>query len=367
MIDEKILKSEERAIYRLRTLYGRYGYLPFKMSKFEEYDLYLKNKDFLIGENFITFNDTDGTLLALKPDVTLSIIKNIGDKKGIKEKVYYSENVYRVSGSTRHFKEIMQTGLECIGDIDIYDTYEVVSLAAMSLAQISDNFVLDISHMGIFKAILDKAGLSPDQSASLAKFISEKNRHEAKRLLDECGVSCANSEKILSLVSMYGQADDVLKRISLICDDDMSREYLAELESLCKLLASNEHYSKVRIDFSVVNDMNYYNGIVFRGFISDIPEGVLSGGRYDSLMRKMGKSSGAIGFALYLDLLEGLDRDRKNYDVDVLLIYDNSIDPVAVSKKVDELTRAGFSVCAQKGIPQKLRYKLLVDLTKEAE
>ena len=58
------------------------------------------------------------------------------------------------------------------------------------------------------------------------------------------------------------------------------------------------------IDFSVVNDMNYYNGIVFKGYIKGIPAGILSGGQYDSLLVKMGRRSRAAGFAVYMDLLE---------------------------------------------------------------
>ena len=73
---EDILKYEERAVFALRQLYKSYGYRQFKMSKFEEYDLYSENKDFLVSDGVITFNDTDGKLLALKPDVTLSIIKH---------------------------------------------------------------------------------------------------------------------------------------------------------------------------------------------------------------------------------------------------------------------------------------------------
>ena len=118
ILDEKVLKSEEQAVFELRALYRKYGYTQFKMSKFEEYDLYVKNKDFLVGDGVITFNDTDGKLLALKPDVTLSIIKNSKDESGGTQKVYYNENVYRISGSTHTFKEIMQTGLECIGAIE---------------------------------------------------------------------------------------------------------------------------------------------------------------------------------------------------------------------------------------------------------
>ena len=64
MIDEKFLKTEERAIFALRSLYGTYGYLPYKMSKFEEYELYVQNKDFLVSDRIITFNDTNGRLLA---------------------------------------------------------------------------------------------------------------------------------------------------------------------------------------------------------------------------------------------------------------------------------------------------------------
>ena len=94
MIEEAILKNEEKAVFKLRSLYKKYGYMPFKMSKFEEYDLYVRNKDFLISDRVITFNDTNGKLLALKPDVTLSIIKNGEDEVGVKQKVYYNENVY---------------------------------------------------------------------------------------------------------------------------------------------------------------------------------------------------------------------------------------------------------------------------------
>ena len=92
-IDYSVLKNDERAIFGLRSLYSRYGYSQYKMNKFEEYDLYVRNKDFLVSDNIITFTDTSGKLMALKPDVTLSIIKNGKDVPGVLEKVYYDENV----------------------------------------------------------------------------------------------------------------------------------------------------------------------------------------------------------------------------------------------------------------------------------
>ena len=116
-IDESLLKNEEKAVFALRALYSKNGYTQFKMSKFEEYDLYMKNKDFLVSQGVITFNDTDGKLLALKPDVTLSILKNSIDKEGLVQKVYYNENVYRISDSSHTYKEIMQSYRGCFARI----------------------------------------------------------------------------------------------------------------------------------------------------------------------------------------------------------------------------------------------------------
>ena len=115
-MNDTLLKYEEKLNMSLRELYGAYGYLPFRMSRFEEYDLYVSNKSFLVSDSVITFTDTDGKLLALKPDVTLSIVKNCRPAEGTVEKLYYNENVFRVSRGTRDFREIMQTGLERIGD-----------------------------------------------------------------------------------------------------------------------------------------------------------------------------------------------------------------------------------------------------------
>ena len=153
--DNFSLSFLERVTFSLRQLYSGWGYKHFKMSKFEEYDLYAKNKDFLISDSVITFTDTSGKLMALKPDVTLSIIKNRKDNCDTISKVYYDENVYRVSKGTRTFKELMQVGLECIGKIGDYNIAEVLTLAVKSLKTISDDCVLDVSHLGILMDAVD--------------------------------------------------------------------------------------------------------------------------------------------------------------------------------------------------------------------
>ncbi len=353
---ENVLKMDERAIFELRALYEKYGYIQYKMSKFEEYDLYVKNKDFLVSDSIITFNDTNGKLLALKPDVTLSIIKNTQDT-GCVQKVYYNENVYRVSKGTHTFKEIMQTGLECIGDIDTYNICEAVALAAKSLNAISDSSVLDISHLGIVSAVLDDANAPEEARGEILKCIGEKNTHDIKKICGQYGVDCTN---IINLISTYGSMGEVIEQLkTLNCNFGDS---LTELEKINDFIIYEGFEKYVKLDFSIVNDMNYYSGIVFRGFVEGIPSGILSGGQYDKLMAKMGKKCGAIGFAVYLDMLERLSENIKKYDADIVLLYDKNAGETNIANLIKMFTDNGNSVLAVKAIPENIKYRQLIRL-----
>ena len=100
-IPEDILTLAERAELRLRKLYSDSGYRRYRMARFEPYDFYAAHRSF-IGGRILTFADTDGRLMALKPDVTLSIIKNY---RGGEERLSYTEKVYRDTGSSGEFRE----------------------------------------------------------------------------------------------------------------------------------------------------------------------------------------------------------------------------------------------------------------------
>ena len=362
-MSETVLKKEERVAIELRSLYKKYGYLPYKMSKFEAYDLYARNKDFLRGDGVITFNDTDGKLLALKPDVTLSIIKNLGDSENL-QKVSYSESVYRVSDGTKQFGELTQVGVECIGDIGVYDLYESVRLAAESLALISENFVLDISHLGILSGIFEEIGEGKTFEREAVKLLSEKNLHEMSALVEKYNVPKKSAEKLVAIVSTYGDMQTVVNTLEPLCDTPTLQAAFAELSALYALLKETSFADKIRLDFSVVNNMKYYNGLVFKGFVSGVPEGVLSGGRYDSLVARMGKKSGAIGFAVYLDLLEDFFAQKEVFDVDTLVLYDEKTPMEQIVQAVEQETKAGRSVRAQKSVGT-LRYKNRVELLGE--
>ena len=357
--DKNVLENSERVAYSLGQLYHRYGYIRYKISKFEEYDLYVQNKSFLVSDNVLTFTDTDGKLMALKPDVTLSIVKNSLDADHSIQKVYYNENVYRTSQGAGEFKEIMQTGLECIGDIDTYSVGEVIMLAAKSLESISKKYVLDLSHLGFVSALLE--GLSDNEVTrrELLRLMGDKNIHSIKALCAAQGIEDDGCEDICKLAKLYGPIAKMIGELLPLVRNDEMRAAYEELAALVEIIRIYGFEDKVYLDFSIVNDMNYYNGIIFKGFVDGIPAGVLAGGRYDNLLKKMGKTSGAIGFAVYLDLLERFGDEGEYFDVDVLLTYGEGASEKDIIAAVKLLSSYGKSVKVQKVNDGKVKYRQL--------
>lgn len=339
-----LMKQEEKAVFSLRKLYQRFGYSQFKMSKFEPYDLYMQNKDFLVSEGVITFTDTDGTLMALKPDVTLSIVKNYRKTAAPVQKVYYNENVYRIAGAGNTFREILQTGLECMGDVGSYEVCEVILLAAESLKAISSRFMLDISHMQIVWEILSDLSLSFEERTFVLESIRDKNE-------DALGAYPA----VQKLIRTSGSISGILPELEPMCSTAETKQALAQLQIIERMLQAHGLAEYVNIDFSIVNDMNYYNGIVFRGYVEGIPVGVLSGGEYDKLMEKMGKNTKGIGFAVYLDQLERLDTYSRSFDVDTVILYNEKDDPAVLTKVVSQISADGKSVLLLQKLPENLR------------
>lgn len=361
IIETDNLKYDEQAVFLLRSLYSKYGYKQYKMRKFEEYDLYVRNKDFLISDSVITFTDTNGKLMALKPDVTLSIVKNTKDSDGSVQKVYYDENVYRVSKGTHSYKEIKQAGLECIGDVDTYCVCEVLSLAVKSLMTISENCVVDVSDLAILFALYDYIDLSYEARKRMTSLISDKNTHEMKRLCEDMSVSAESTALLEELISYNGTPDKILPKLKAMTERIGAQAEFSEFESVVSSL-DEELQSKLRIDFSVVSDINYYNGIVFKGFIDKIPDSVLSGGRYDSLMQSMSRKSKAIGFAVYIDMLERFNVKEREFDYAAVLLYSENDGISTVKNAAQKLINEYGCVFTAKKLPEKATYGKLFEL-----
>lgn len=354
-----VLKDEEKAIFALRSLYHKYGYKQYKVSKFEEYDLYMRNKSFLVSESILSFTDTNGRLMALKPDVTLSIIKNTKETDSM-QKLCYNENVYRVTETSYGFKEIMQTGLECIGKIDMYSICEVIMLAVKSLAIISPSYILDISHLGIISGLMEEYIFDESVQKDIYKCIGEKNSHSLKEICSENNIPEKFYITLTQLINIYSPLSDAIDKLKSIDMNEKMKEALSELDKIKDIMIIHGLDKNIYIDFSMVNDMSYYNGVIFQGFIENLSASVLSGGRYDNLLHKMGKKAGAIGFAVYLDTLEKLYAEEENFDTDVLLIYDEKDSEEVIAQAVKMLMSVGNTVRAEKTNPGNIKYKQLI-------
>ncbi len=293
----EMLNEADRARVELIALFRRYGYDGYKMAKFESYEVYLKNKDYIGSESIITFTDSAGRLMALRPDVTLSIINNLSEGE---KKYYYDENVFRRDGKG-DYREIRQIGIENIGGDGEYSEYEVVSLAVKALKIMGVPYALCVGDMDVVEELLSPLVLLREDREKALGFIRAKAFHELKKLLASSGCDSINADKLVKLVSLEGDGASVIERAEAICGNKVKA--LGELKKLFTALSNSGLADGVKIDFSVLGDYSYYGGINFRGYLKGIASAVISGGRYDNMARRLGKNTRALGFALDFDAL----------------------------------------------------------------
>ena len=365
-ISEAVLDEKEATGFRLRELYSSHGFSRYRMGKFEEYELYMENKNFLKNPNIITFHDLDGRLMALKPDVTLSIAKNTRATAHSAEKVYYLENVYWLEKQSGGYKEVNQLGLESIGRLDAFSYYEVVCLAQETLSAISENHRMQMSHIGFWVSLLDGLSIEEGIRKELFSCIHGKRLHELKALLENAAIAPFAAELILQAASLCGDFAQTLAAARRIAISNGMTDALNELEIVYGLLKQKGCADQLTLDFSLVNDCDYYDGLIFQGYVEGVPRALLFGGYYGKLLRKFGKNLDAIGFAVYMNELDVLFRSQHDTDVDALILYDETAELSALLAQAEALrTQDGLRVRVEKQAPEGLRYQKLFHFTEK--
>ncbi len=346
------LYNDELTVLKLRKLYEERGFNKFRMSKFESYDFYAKNKDFLVGNRIITFTDLNGKLMALKPDVTLSIVKN-ADNTADRQKLYYTENVYRESKDIHEFKEISQVGLEVLGDIDLFQTVEIITLAVKSLLELDENAILEISHMGYTEGLLDCLTSDIHLRSELHKLFKEKNSHDLIKLAESNSLPKSPVNTAVDIMSCKSSNDETIENALANALNSRMQDAVKEVSAIFSLLKKSGLDKHIRIDFSVTDDPGYYNGILMHGYVHSIPRDVLSGGRYDSLMTKMGKDkTQAMGFAIYFDALDRKLHIKNKIGTDVIVVYNENSDINSLADFCNRLESDGISYNAVAQMPK---------------
>ncbi|TXJ43362.1 ATP phosphoribosyltransferase regulatory subunit [Brachyspira aalborgi] len=309
--------NENSIVSNLINIYERFGFKKIKLSKFEDYNLYNNNKDFLQTEHILTFMNLNGNLKSLRPDVTLSIVKKVlKDNEKETQKIYYIEDIYKIVSN--EYEEIPQVGVEIIGKLNNYSNLEIISMAIESLKSINKNYILEISNIDFISAIFDEINLEENLKIEILNNIYLKNKHDLEKLLNK-NVDNKYKKYILSFIELSGNYKDILKKLkSLIINKKMQKSY-EELKSLSFVFELYNNFDKILLDFSIESQLGYYNGIIFKGYIKESNDIILSGGRYDKLLNKFNSNKNAIGFAIYMDKL--YEKNKSSDYIDILILY----------------------------------------------
>ena len=362
----QMLNKDEQVNLMLEGLFESYGYRKFKMRKFEQYSLYEEFKSFLISEYVLTFHSPDGKLMALRPDVTLSIVKNTRADEETTDKVFYRENVYRMDRHTKEFREIPQAGVELIGQVDALATLEIVRMAKESLSIIDEHSILCLSHMGFTEGLLNVCNITDaNERDRFLNCIASQNLHDLRLLVGDRAPSAKWMDDLSAVLSAHASYADTLALARKIAVSDQMTKALDELEMIGSSLAVLNMADGISLDFTMQNDLSYYNGVLMQGYVEKYPGILLTGGRYDRLLAKFHKRLSAVGFALALGDLNSCYPNRTDYDADVLILYSPTMDAGAVLSKAEAYRREGKRVRLATAIPGEFTAQTVLDLREE--
>ena len=320
----KNMSKKDLVLLNIRKMYDSYGYKKISLPSFEEYDLYNENKDF-IDRNVLTVMSPNGKLLALRPDITLSVAKKVSKDQSLKySKIYYQENTYNLTKYVG-YEEDEQLGIELIGKESTFLDFEIINLAVKSLDIINKKSMIVLSHAGFISSVFENSDLDYEIKEQIFDCINRKNSHDIQKILKNNEHISENVKKLIyKIPELSGNLENIEKELLKYEINGNTKKILSELKQLNSLLMKFYKKSKIIFDFSVVKNLNYYNGIILQGYIEGFPNVILTGGRYDKLFEKFGVDTGAVGFAILTDGLKGYYKDTDKKDFEILIAYDNS-------------------------------------------
>ncbi len=303
LFDECLARRE--AEKKLNSLFMGLGYSEVVTPGIEFYDLFSSSTRHFRQENMYKLVDSKGRIIVMRPDSTIPIARlaasRLKDAK-FPLRLFYNQSVYENNALLKgRSDEVVQAGIELLGGENRKKAdYEVLSTALEALAGFdSDNFRLEIGHIGYFKELMDKLDADDSIKEEIRSLISSKNYPVLNDLLDEVGNDkIANA--LRQLPRLFGGAD-VLDKAADIYTDDAIVRILDDLREVYMRLSALGYEGKISLDLGIVSHIDYYTGMVFKGYLSNIGEAVLKGGRYDNLVGEFGRECNAVGFGVNVD------------------------------------------------------------------
>ena len=302
------LEAEKKVTGTLAALFETEGYRQVRTPGLEFLSVFETNASYFPPEEMFKLSDNKGRLVAVRPDSTIAIARLTATKlKGAKLplRIYYAQSVYRRQPEHRgHDAEVMQMGVEMIGEAGFGADVDIINLAIRSLqAAYSGRFRIEIGHVGIYKRLVERLGAGGEAKERIHRYVTAKNFSALEEVLDGF-MDRTTAALILKLPGLFGGAEALAEAKALFEGYDSSiTEMLDYLGNVTGELTKSGLDTEVMLDLGLVNRAEYYSSLVFRGYGESAGEPLLSGGRYDGLFREFGDDLPATGFGVNIDLL----------------------------------------------------------------
>lgn len=316
----------------------------------EFYDLFSTDSSGISAESMFKTMDNNGRLIVVRPDSTLPIARLVSTRmqnEVLPVRLYYNQCVYRNNPSlTGRANEIMQMGIELIGSKGKRADLEVITTAIQCLKAVCKDFRIEVGHSFLFTTLIESLDVKDELKENIKEFIENKNYSALNYLLDRLEQNDTVTA-IRKLPSLFG-GEEVFKKAEKYIKLPKALQALDYLKSLYKDLTKLDLGDKIIVDLGLVQQNDYYSGIVFTGYAIGYGDAVLSGGRYDKIFSEFNNSLGASGFAINVNHLAEKARYRSKSNLPEVLVFAKTDDDImeAISyteKLVNDGVKAQFS------------------------
>lgn len=303
-IEDEVIYSKKR--YKLKReidkLFLDEEYFQIEPQLFEEYDEFTTINNKIPEESMVKV--VNGKVMVLRADITTSIIKSLVPRweDGLKLKLFYNSSIYK-NKNIVGIKEIRQIGCEYLGEASVEADREVVKLALKILEKYNNNFILEVGSSKYIHGLLEELNLNKNCENQIKNLLYTKNTHELKVYIEELKIKREVKELLSNILSLQGNLYNVIEKSNKFYCNNKMKQALKELKQVNNLIEECNFLDKARFDLSMITMLDYYEGIMFRGYYPNSYKEILSGGRYDSLTKEYGKEIPAIGFTLSVDEL----------------------------------------------------------------
>lgn len=303
--------ARERITETVRACFSSHGYLPVETPLLEDRSV-IETAGRIQDSPFQLF-DKDDRLLMLRPDLTLPIARMVASRLGdnaLPARLRYVAPVVREQGALRgQPRQFTQLGVELIGGEGSESEAEVVMLLADALARLGvPDWYVVCGSVAPLSALLDACGMGEDFSAQVRRLVHDSDLVGVDDLLDATeGLSVAQAKALRELVRLNGNEQVIDELDSLLAQAGVPEgargtESLRHLVQSCSPLVRQ---GRLRFDFSIINNFDYYTGLVFKAYAEGIAASLASGGHYDAVLANLGMPNlSACGFAMSLERLQ---------------------------------------------------------------